>query len=546
MTHVSATLEGEIQRRKLAETALRIAEEQFHQLVAGVEDYAIFLLDRSGNVLSWNEGAERIKGYRPHEIIGQHFSRFYPAAEAEQGEPERILAIAAVQGCYESEGWRLRNDGSQFWANVVITALRDEAGELTGFLKITRDLTERREVQQKLQEANAALQVKVQQGARQLSEEKILHAAADAILRRQTDLLEQSYDPVFVWEWSGPILFWNRAAEEVYGYGKPEAIGKVSHDLLQTRFPHGLRALEQTLQRVGKWAGELTHTTKRGDSVIVESRMSLIVEPEKHLVLETNRDITERKRNDELIRGVNQRLEQLVQTRTAELRDVVQSLQAFTYSVSHDLRAPLRNVQTLAQAMLEDYGDRLDALGREYAHRLIASTRRMDTLIRDLLTYSRLTRAELMLQPVNLSTLLKDLVRASAAEIAERDAEIIIIEPLPTVRANRVSLLQALDNLLSNALKFVAPGVRPRVQLWAEDRGAEARLWIEDNGIGIAAEHQQRVFHVFERLHGEEGYPGTGIGLAIVEKSLERMGGRSGVESTLGHGSRFWLELPKA
>jgi PAS domain S-box-containing protein len=554
VSQASGPLQLEIERRARAEQALRATEEQFHHLLADVQGYAIFLLDPQGHVVSWNAGAERIKGYRPEDILGQHFSRFYTPEDAKQGAPERGLQLAKERGRFEAEGWRVRKDGSRFWANVVITPLPDERGKLRGFLKITRDLTEQRRAEERLREANAELERRVRERTEEptrandvLRAEVAQHAQAGATLRRQAGLLEQTYDPIIVWEFPGLIVYWNRAAEQLYGFTKQEAVGRVSHDLLRTVFPEGQPALEAALERAGAWAGELTHTKKGGERVTVETRMRLIAEAGgKRLVLDVNRDVSERKRAEEEIRRLNANLERLVRERTAQLEEVVQSLQAFSYSVSHDLRAPLRNVQTLAQAMLEDYGDCLDETGRDYAQRLVTSARRMDTLIRDLLSYSRLTRAEVSPQRVSLASAVSEALRELDPDLAQPGADVTVAEPLPAVRAHRTTLVQVVKNLLTNAVKFVEPGVRPRVRVWAEDRGDRVRLWVEDNGIGIAAEHHTRVFGVFERLHGEESYPGTGIDLAIVHKGVERMGGQCGVESEVDRGSRFWIELPKA
>src|SRR2546427_4280613 len=169
----------------------------------------------------------------------------------------------------------------------------------------------------------------------------------------------------------------------------------------------------------------------------------------------------------------------------------------------------------------------------------------MDTMFQDLLAYSRLSRAQMLLQPLDLRSVMAQIRAHTEGEFRKALLEVAIPEAFPHVMAHPTTLVQVVTNLLTNAVKFVAPGVRPHVRVWAEERGEWGRLWVEDNGIGIAPEHQDRIFRVFERLHGSEMYPGTGIGLAIVAKGMERMGGRAGVESTPGKGSKFWIELPK-
>ncbi len=227
-----------------------------------------------------------------------------------------------------------------------------------------------------------------------------------------------------------------------------------------------------------------------------------------------------------------------------QLADANHELETFSYSVSHDLRAPLRAMQGFAQALLEDYGGRLDSTGQHYAGRIVSAAERMDLLIQDLLAYSRLGRLALDLAPVELDAVVRDALALQDAELKERRARVNVDTPLPRVRAHAATLRQVVANLVSNAAKFVATGTEPRVRVRAEEHDDRVRLWVEDNGIGVAPEHHERVFRVFERLHGIESYPGTGIGLAIVRKGMERMGGRSGVESEPGRGSRFWIEFP--
>jgi signal transduction histidine kinase/DNA-binding response OmpR family regulator len=238
-------------------------------------------------------------------------------------------------------------------------------------------------------------------------------------------------------------------------------------------------------------------------------------------------------------------LEQRVAERTAELREINAELESFSSSISHDLRAPLRSIQGFAQMLLEEYGDRLGAVGRDYTQRIAAAARRMNTLTEDILTYSRLSRAAVELIPVSLEEVVEEVLTQLEADIRGKEADVTVEKPLPQVMGHYATLVQVVANLLTNGIKFVAPGVRPRVQLWTEERDDRVCLRLRDNGIGIDPEYQERIFHVFERLHGIETYDGTGIGLAIVRKSIERLGGRVGVESTPGQGSTFWVELSK-
>ena len=245
------------------------------------------------------------------------------------------------------------------------------------------------------------------------------------------------------------------------------------------------------------------------------------------------------------IQQLNRELESRVAQRTAQLEAANEELKAFTYTVSHDLRAPLRAMQGFAQALLEDYAPLFDDLGREYTGRIVTAAAQMDGLILDLLEYSRLNRAHEQ-QPLSLDRLMTHARSVIAPLIQRRQAEIVVESPLPDICGNHQVVIQVLTNLLSNGIKFVAPNVQPKLRVSWEDKETKIRLWIADNGIGIASEHYSRVFKVFERLHGIESYPGTGIGLAIVKRGMEKLGGDFGVVSTVGQGSRFWVEFVKA
>ena len=205
--------------------------------------------------------------------------------------------------------------------------------------------------------------------------------------------------------------------------------------------------------------------------------------------------------------------------------------------------ALLRAMHGFSQALLEDCGEQLDDTGKDYANRVVAGARKMDSLIQDLLAYSRVSRSDMELASVSLAEVVHEALAQIEADVVASGGTVTIASNLPMVRAHRVALVQGIANLLANALKFMPPGRTPAVRVRAEHIGGMTRLWIEDNGIGIDPAHHERVFGVFERLHQSETYPGTGIGLAIVRKSAERMGGHVGVVSAVGEGSRFWIDL---
>jgi signal transduction histidine kinase len=239
-------------------------------------------------------------------------------------------------------------------------------------------------------------------------------------------------------------------------------------------------------------------------------------------------------------------MEAKVDERTAQLSARNEDLEAFAHSVSHDLRAPLRAMHGFSQALLEDCSAGMDDTAKDYARRIAVASQRMDQLTQDLLTFSQVSRDDVSLAPVDLDLVVRDAIGQLEADISTKNARVDLLGPFPRVSAHRATLEQALANLVSNGLKFVEPGQAPKIQVRTELSDGTVRVWVEDNGIGIDPAHHKRIFAVFERLHQPDKYAGTGIGLAIVRKAVERMGGRVGVESTPGTGSRFWIELKSA
>jgi signal transduction histidine kinase len=263
-------------------------------------------------------------------------------------------------------------------------------------------------------------------------------------------------------------------------------------------------------------------------------------------------DLVERIRTEQLLQHAQEELqeraaalEKRVAERTAELTATNRQLEAFVYSVAHDLRAPLRAMQGFSELLIEAAGPDLNETARGYAARIDKAAQFMDALVCDLLAFSRIAQRRVELTAVGLQGVVEHVLTRLQPDIAEKHACVTSPGPWPQVLAHEPTLEQVLFNLASNALKFSRPGVAPLLQVRAEEREDFIRVWVEDNGVGIAPEHRDQIFRLFMRLHGEK-YAGTGIGLAIVQKGLERMGGRVGVCSGADHGSSFWFELRKA
>jgi PAS domain S-box-containing protein len=324
-------------------------------------------------------------------------------------------------------------------------------------------------------------------------------------LAEQARLLDLSTDAIIVRDQEGIIQFWNRGAAELYGWNRNEAMGTRKNDLLQSVFAESLDQITDRLQRDGRWDGEVIQTRHDGTRITVSTRWVLDRDARGKVerVLITDNDITMRKQAEALMRSEAKRLDALVAQRTATLQETIGELEAFSYSISHDMRAPLRAMQGYANALLSDYGPRLDDDARHYLDRIFRSANRLDLLIQDVLAYSRVSKGEIELHPVDVDRVIDDII-AATPEFQEPQAHVLVERPLLKVLGHEAYLTQCITNLLGNAVKFVAVGVVPRIHIRSERVDGKVRFWFEDNGIGIDPIHNERIFQIFGQIHPEK------------------------------------------
>jgi PAS domain S-box-containing protein len=505
--------------------------EWFQVTLSSIGD-AVITTDLEGAVTFLNPAAEAMTGWKDEEAIGRPLTEVFKIINEKTREPAenpitKVLREGVVVGLANHTALIAR-DGTETAIEDSAAPIKDATGKILGAVMVFQDVTERRKAEIARRRAEEALRE---------SEQKLRAIFNQAAVGMAVAGLDGRFEQV------------NARFSEILGYSPEELFQLTFRDLTHPEdWPESEIKSRQLLDReLSDFSVENRYHRKDGSSLWSLTTVTLLRDEEGRArrfvgIIE---DITSRKQAEAELQQAKEELEQRVLERTASLRETTEHLEAFCYTIAHDLRSPLRAQQSFAQVLLEDYKDRLDPAGLEYVQRIMNSAKRLDGLVDDLLTYSRLSREELEFETVDLENVFRDAQSALTPEINHREA-ILSIEPLLPVSAYLPILQHVITNLISNALKFSKPGEPPRIRVWSEQRDGFVRLWVEDNGVGISPENTEQIFGVFYRLHRMDKYPGTGIGLAIVRKGVERMGGRAGVESEPGKGSRFWIELPLA
>jgi PAS domain S-box-containing protein len=644
----SDELTREISDRQKAEQGLRESEERLRLIVETAKDFAIFLMDLQGNITTWNPGAESMFGYSRKEILGRNAAVLFTPEDRETHEPEHEMEGAARDGRAEDERWHLRKDGVRVYASGVMRGVRDQSGKLTAYLKIARDITSRKKMEDALKESVGEFRATFHGAAvgqtqsdpatgRLLlvnarfaeiagySEEELLKLTFPEITHpddREQDFSlwqrmirgetseyhnEKRYvrkDGTIVWvsasatlirdaagkplrtaaiiqdmtdrrraegelrrsEWrfrtltqgvrdyalyiydaEGRIITSNDAVLWIEGFTPGEIIGRPSSiffspEQIQEGRPEKILkvAAEQ-----GRYEEEELRQRKDGSMFWAHVTITALRDEEGRLYgfSKICHDISDRKKTQEKIQRLNEELEGRVRERTAELEMANRELEAFNYSVSHDLRAPLRIIHGFADVLQENAAG-LNPESREAVAVISDSAMKMRTLIDDLLAFSRFGRATMRLAQVNLRSLI-DQVRVELRLDMQNRKIVWDIHPLPEVKGDPSMLHQVVLNLLSNALKYTRPRDEARIEIgWTRGENEDV-FYVRDNGVGFDPAYGNSLFGVFQRLHSAQQFEGTGIGLAIVRRVINRHGGRTWAEGAVDQGATFYFSLPR-
>lgn len=520
---------------------LYIDRKSYQLLVESIQDYAIFLVDPDGFVVDWNKGSEEINGYSASEIIGKHISIFYLMEENDTGVPQRNLQMAKKLGQFEEEAWRVRKDGSAFWADAVITALKNEEEELIGYVNVIRDITKRRKIEEEIKRLNKQLEDKLQKSQSEIADYK--HALDESSIVAITDQ-------------KGIIKHVNENFCKISKYSKEELLGQDHRIINSTYHPKEfIRNLWVTIANAKIWRGELKNKAKDGSYYWVDTTIVPFLnehgKPYQYLAIRS--DITPRKFAEEQLLKNKDELEKKVVERTLELAEALnrekelnEIKSRFVSMASHEFRTPLSAILT-STSLLEHYTaeEQLEKRAK-HVERIKTSVKNLTAILDDFLSLEKLEQGKVEVHSIafNLKEFVEDVIEEMEGMLKKKNQKVIYSYTGETeVCQDKKILRNVLLNLLSNAVKY-SPDDK-EIYVNAEVRGNKASISIKDKGIGIPLEAQKDLFGKFFRARNVSNIQGTGLGLNIVKRYVELLDGNISFSSQEHKGTTFTVEFPQ-
>ncbi len=548
----------DITERKQMEQALRESEEQFRTVVESAHSF--IGVYRGDKWIYVNPAAAEASGYSQEELLSL---RFWEIVSPEMQEQARQSGYDLLQGKpipLRNQIKMLKKTGEEAWVDYtsIPIKLRGEPAVLV----VGHDITDLKRANEALERYNQRLQL-VRRIDLSVLEATPFEEILKEIFPHLRRLIPCQLVSVGQVDWQQKELRMMLTLR-VVGEGEELFVGghlPLEEEAIETLQGKGFAIcsniedselpapLSEWLRDQGFQCAIVVPLRINGElygALILASEQKDAFTPEhKEIAVEVGHQLAVallQWRLREQVRHYTEGLEELVIQRTQELQEANEELERFVATLAHDFRAPLTTIYGFAEAVLQDYGDRLDETGRDFLQRIMRSVDQLSQLITELRAYTRVRRSEMLLRPVELESVVQAVLDHLSAVIKDRGAKVEVVSPLPVVKGQEGLLIQVFQNLIENAVKFVPPDRTPQVRIWAEEVEEGVRVWVEDNGVGIPPEHQQQIFRPFERLFRKE-FSGIGLGLAIARTAVERMGGAIGVESEVDKGSRFWVLL---